>query len=264
MYTIYDSHVHIYPDKIAVKATENINGFYGLSLKAFDGTVNTLLEVGGRAGVSKYLVHSVSTSARQVESINNFIISQCEAHPGVFIGFATMHPDYANPYDELKCAKDMGIKGVKLHPDFQDFAISDPKMDEAYEAIESLDLPILFHTGDNRFNRSNPRHVPEVLRKHPKLKIICAHFGGWSEWDEAESCLKKGSVWIDTCSSMYWIPDETAKRLINHYGAERVLFGSDYPMWNVADEIKRMENLKLTDREYRMIYSENLSNLLGI
>lgn len=264
MYRIFDSHVHIYPDKIAVKATQNINGFYGLELKAFDGTVKTLLEIGSSAGVEKYLVHSVSTSAKQVSSINNFIIGECEAHPDAFIGFATMHPDFEDPYSELERAKNAGLRGIKLHPDFQDFAISDTKMDTIYDAARSLDLPILFHTGDNRFRRSNPGHVPVILDRHPGLRVICAHFGGWSEWEDAEKCLKKGSVWVDTCSSMFWIPPEYARKLIDHYGSERVLFGSDYPMWNVNDEIRRMEELKLTDTQYRQIYSENLSCLLKL
>lgn len=263
MYRIFDSHVHIYPDKIAMKAAETIADFYEIST-LYDGTVKTLFEVGDAAGIEKYLVHSVATAARQVTGINNYIIGECNKYPDRFIGFATMHPGFENPYDELRRAKDAGLKGIKLHPDFQDFEISSAVMDEKYEAARALDLPVLIHTGDSRFNRSNPAHIPAVLRRHPGIKLICAHMGGWSQWDTAIASIKKGDVWVDTSSTMYMNTPEYMKTLINHFGSDHVLFGSDYPMWNVADDIKRFENLKLTDSEYQAIFSGNLCRLLHI
>lgn len=263
MYRIFDAHTHIYPDKIAQKASNAIGEFYDIQMH-FDGTCDTLLKLGEEHHVDKHLVHSVATNAHQVTSINNFIISQVQLHPDKFIGFATLHQDFENPYEELKRVKEAGLMGVKLHPDFQKFEISDAKMDEAYAAMAEFNMPVLFHTGDKRYNWSNPMHVPVILRRHPRLKVICAHFGAYSQWDDAADCLKGESVWVDTSSSFFMISDEQAKKYISLYGEEKVLFGSDYPMWNVGDEIQNILRLGLTDKQNEKIFSGNLSNLLGI
>lgn len=263
MYEIYDAHTHIYPNKIAQKASKTIGEFYDIGMH-FDGTVDALLRLGNEHGVSKHLIHSVATTAHQVPSINNFIISEVNLHPDKFIGFSTLHQDFENPAEELKRIKEAGLKGVKLHPDFQKFEISSPVMDDAYRAMMELDLPVLFHTGDARYNWSHPGHIPIILKKHPRLKIICAHFGAYSQWQEAASCLSGTDVWVDTSSSFFMISDEEAKKYIHLYGEEKVLFGSDYPMWNVGDEIQNILRLGLTDKQNEKIFSGNLKELLGI
>ena len=263
MYRIFDAHTHIYPAKIASKASRTIGEFYDIAMH-FDGTTETLLTLGNKHGVEKHLVHSVATNAHQVTSINNFILSEVNSHPDRFIGFATLHQDFENPFEELKRAKDAGLKGVKLHPDFQKFEISDPVMDDAYRAMTELDLPVLFHTGDARYHWSHPMHIPLILKKHPRLKIICAHFGAYSQWTEAAECLKGTDVWVDTSSSFFMISDEQAKKYISLYGEDRILFGSDYPMWDVGDEIQNILRLGLTDKQNEKIFSGNLEKLLGI
>ncbi len=263
MYEIYDAHTHIYPNKIALKASKTIGEFYDINMH-FDGTCETLLQLGEKNGVSRHLVHSVATNAHQVTSINNFILSEVEKHPDKFIGFATLHQDFENPAEELKRVKEAGLKGVKLHPDFQKFEISDSIMDDAYEAMAEMNLPVLFHTGDARYSWSHPNHIPKILKKHPHLKIICAHFGAYSQWTEAADCLKGTNVWVDTSSSFFMISDQQAKDYINLYGEEKVLFGSDYPMWDVGDEIQNILRLGLTDKQNEKIFAGNLKTLLGL
>lgn len=263
MYRIFDAHAHIYPDKIALKASNTIGKFYDIRMH-FDGTTQTLLENGEKHGISKHLVHSVATNAHQVTSINNFILSEVALHPDKFIGFATLHQDFENPEEELKRVKEAGLKGVKLHPDFQKFEISSPIMDDAYAAMAELGLPVLFHTGDARYNWSSPAHIPVILKKHPHLKVICAHFGAYSQWGEAAACLKGEGVWVDTSSSFFMISDDEAKKYINLYGEEKVLFGSDYPMWDVGDEIENILRLSLPERQNELIFSKNLETLLSL
>ena len=157
-----------------------------------------------------------------------------------------------------------GLRGVKLHPDFQKFEISAPCMDEAYEAMAQLNLPVLFHTGDRRYHFSSPSHIPIIRRRHPHLKIICAHFGGYTEWDEAEKCLKGEDIWVDSSSSFFALGAERVRHLISLYGEERVLFGSDYPMWSVGDEIQNILSLNLPGRVNEQVFSGNLSKLLNL
>lgn len=262
MYRIFDAHAHIYPQKIALKASKTIGEFYDIPM-GFDGTSETLVSLGDQYGVEKFLVHSVATVPHQVEKINDFILNEVAAHEGRFIGFATLHPDFENAWEELSRVKQAGLMGVKLHPDFQKFEISDPKMDDAYRAMAELGMPVLFHTGDKRYNWSNPGHVPVILKKHKNLKVICAHFGAYSEWGDAAECLKGEGVWVDTSSSFFMISDDEAKKYISVYGEDHVLFGSDYPMWSVGDEIQNILRLKLSNDANERIFSKNLEELLN-
>ena len=123
---IIDAHAHIYPEKIAEKATLAIGSFYDIKMEMPDGTAKRLIEDGKKANISRYLVHSVATTAHQVRSINEFIKKELDEHPE-FIGFITLHQDLTEEEvnNEVIWALDNGFKGVKLHPDFQKFYIDD-------------------------------------------------------------------------------------------------------------------------------------------
>ena len=116
---IIDAHAHIYPDKIAEKATVTIGKFYDIPMEMPAGTPERLLEDGARAGVTGYVVHSVATTAHQVRSINEFIKREIDAHKE-FIGFMTLHQDLTEEQvaEEVDWCIKNGFKGVKLHPDF--------------------------------------------------------------------------------------------------------------------------------------------------
>ena len=154
--------------------------------------------------------------------------------------------------------------GVKMHPDFQLFSLNDKKAYPIYEAAVAKDLPILIHAGDPRYKFSNPVLIREVLDNFPRLKVIAAHFGGWSEWDEASQCLGDKEVWIDTSSSLYSISKEKALKLLDIFGTDYTLFGTDYPMWEPEAEIERFMQIKLTKKQREDILYNNTANLLGI
>lgn len=258
---IIDSHVHIYPDKIAHKASKGIGDFYGLDM-SLDGTVGTLLKVGDAAGVDRFLVHSVATTPHQVRSINSFISDSVKEHPDRFIGFATLHPDCEDISKIVDEAISLGLAGIKLHPDFQEFDIDCPRAMKMYEAIEGK-MPVLFHTGDYRTQYSKPTKIIKVLEKYPKLDIIAAHFGAWSEWGYGSKELSEAGVYVDSSSSFYAMSPERIMEMIHIFGADKVLFGSDYPMWNVKDDLETFMALPLSNDEREMILHKNLEGLLA-
>lgn len=259
---IIDFHTHIFPDKIALRAAAAIGDFYNLPMN-FDGTVSTLLELGGKAGVDAFVVHSVATIPQQVGPINDFIAQTATLHPGRLTGFATMHPDYPSVGKEIDRVISLGLKGIKIHPDFQKFHIDSKEALKIYEAIEGR-LPILIHTGDYRYEYSKARRILSIVERFPKLDVICAHFGGWSEWEEATAVLQGSRVMVDTSSSLYALPSEKASKLIGRYGAANVLFGSDYPMWGPEKEIEYMSRIELSAEDREKIMHGNAEKLLGI
>ncbi len=259
---IIDFHAHIYPEKIATKATQAIGDFYNTSM-TYNGSVIELLNSGKKIGVEKYIVHSTATKAEQVESINNFIIGEVQLHPE-FIGFGTIHPDYKNFENELDRIYKANLKGIKIHPDFQKFQADCPEMDDIYEKIASLGMPVLFHAGDCRYDFSGPQRIRNVLDKHPTLLVVAAHFGGYTEWDKAIEFLVGKKVWFDTSSTLWKLPIEEANKIIKLHGAEKFLFGSDFPMWDHQDEFARFNKLDLNEEERELVLWKNAKDLLKL
>ena len=262
-YEICDAHAHIFPEKIATKAVTAIGNFYGIDMDG-KGSADALKESGNKIGVSRYLVCSTATVPHQVESINQFIAKVCASAPE-FVGLGSLHPEYEDAIGQVKFCKDNGLYGLKLHPDFQKFNIDDKKAYPIYEAAQSLNMPILFHTGDKRYTYSAPKRLKKIVNDFPQLKVIAAHFGGYSEWDNALDVLKgEENVYFDTCSSLMFISPRKARSLISKYGTEKMFFGTDFPMWKHDEELERFMHIKLTDEQNRKILSENFKEFFHI
>ena len=261
---IINAHAHIYPEKIAKKATDTIGVFYDIEMEMPAGTAQRLIEDGARAGISRFVVHSVATTAHQVRSINDFLKRECDEHPE-FIGFITLHQELSESEvrEEVELALERGFKGIKLHPDFQKFNIDDECAEKFYRAAEGK-LPILFHIGDDRYDFSAPERLVKMAKKYPKTTFIAAHFGGYRCWDKAELYLGLDNVYFDTCSSLPFITPERARELIDLLRAERFFFATDFPMWDSEGEMARFNKIPLSDREREMILGENIKRLLGI
>ena len=259
---IIDCHAHIYPEKIAGKATAVIGDFYNIGME-HTGSGEQLLESGAKIGVTKYWIHSVATTPAQIRAINSFIAGQCELHPE-FIGWGTLHPDSEDIEAEVENIIALGLRGVKLHPDFQLFNIDDEKALPMYDCIAGR-LPLLIHTGDNRYSWSHPARLARVLDMFPKLDCIAAHFGGYTVWDEAYEALSGRRCWIDTSSTTGMMNDyDRLRTLVQKWGTERMLFGSDFPMWDHAQELERVKRIGFTDEQLEDVLWRNAEAFLDM
>lgn len=261
---VIDTHCHIYPEKIAAKAVAGTDTFYN-TVAACSGTTQQLLEINEQIGIDHALVQSVATTPKQVQSINHFIADSVMNANGRLTGLGTLHPNSEDLRGDVEHLIALGLRGVKLHPDIQDFKVDDYRCLKIYELCEEFGLPILMHTGDKRYDNSNPNRLIPILKIYDKLTIIGAHFGGWSIWEEASKQLYDiPNLYVDCSSSMPWISDEMTVEIIRRYGADRVLFGTDYPMWSPVAELENFMNLPLTDDERRMILSENVKKIYDL
>ena len=262
MYFI-DFHCHVYPDAIAAKAADNVREFYnGLGNPAIDGSVHTLLDRGTKAGVEKFVVLPVVVHPSRTRSINNFILEQVAAQPR-FYGFGTVHAGMENLTGEVSYIMEKGLRGIKMHPDYQLFGIDDPRMFPVYDMIGDQ-LPIIFHMGDPRYNYSHPKRLKKVLELFPKLQVIAAHFGGYSMYELAAEELKGKDCFFDVSSSLMFMEEGVAETYINRHGAERFVYGSDFPMWDPVEEMERFMRLKLTDDQKEQIAYKTAERILGI
>lgn len=263
MYPIIDTHCHVYPDKIARKAAEATGRFYGLPPK-MDGTVETLRQISRQAGICHNVINSVATTGHQVESINRYIASTVEASGGTMTGLGTLHPDSPDPEEDIRQILELGLKGIKLHPEIQGFCIDDPTILQFFEIVGDR-LPFLLHLGDKRYDKSNPGRMKKVLENFPHVRFIGAHFAGWSVWEEATYNLRRyDNLMADSSSSLYSLSSEKALELIHAFGTDRILFGTDYPLMSPLEEMERFDHLPLTETEREKILYRNAAEYYKI
>ena len=265
---VIDVHCHVYSHAIVPKAVRAIERFYGhLPGSHQEGVVRALVEDGRKQGTSGYVIHSVATRPEQVSLINAYFEKWLnkKEYKDELITFGTLHPKSEHLREDFDELIGMGLKGVKIHPDFQQFHVDSPEAIQIFEMCEDAGLPILVHTGDFRYDYSNPSRVVPVLKRFPKLIFIGAHFGGWSVWEEAVRKLSDyPNMWVDTSSSFYWLTPEKATELIRAYGSERVMFGTDYPMWGRLEELEYLRRLDLDADEYEDICWRTCDRIFGL
>ncbi len=258
-YEIIDIHDHIFPDKIAQKATDAIGRYYGIKMR-HTGSVEALLEAGRRIGTTKYVVHSSATTVEQVQAINDYICGVQAGHPE-FVGFATLHPGLKDIGREVDRIIAMGLHGIKLHPEFQNLTIDEDCMMALYEAVEGR-LPVLMHMGDQNKDTSSPKRLARVLDKFPELIVIGAHLGGYSMWEQSSEYLIGRNLYIDTSSSLPFMEPSRVVGIMRSHGINKVLFGTDYPMWDHTEELERFMRLDLTEDERKAVLHDNAYRLL--
>ena len=259
---IIDFHTHVYPDAIAHKAAQSIRDFYEIGDTDLDGTVDLLLQSGKEAGISRYIILPVGLKPNGVSRINDFIYQQVQVHPE-FTGFGTLHAGMDDLTEECERAMNLGLRGFKMHPDSQEFSIDDPRLFPAYEMLQGR-APVILHMGDTRYDHSHPRRLRHVLDLFPNLEVIAAHFGGYSMYETAYDLLHDKDCIFDVSSSMMFMEEGIAEKYINIYGAERMAFGTDYPLWDPVAETKRFLQLKLTDEQFDQIGHKTVERILNL
>ena len=258
---LIDFHTHVYPEKIAEKGVQYIGDFYNLPMRE-KGTLVHLKSVAKASGTTHVVLLGVAVKPEVVESINLFTASMLDEST---YGFGTIHPDYPDKKEEVLHCLDMGLVGIKIHPDMQAFHIDDPRMFEVYDLLSEQGAPIMIHMGDDRYEYSRPMRLAKVMDMFPNLKVVGAHFGGYRRWEESFQYLcGRRNVWFDTSSSLPFMDIDLAKQIIRAHGIDRILFGTDYPITDQTEELKWIELLDFTEEEKEAVLYKNAAELLGI
>ncbi|MDR0308367.1 MAG: amidohydrolase family protein [Coriobacteriales bacterium] len=256
-----DIHVHVYPQKVAERAVQSVGDFYGVKMTR-RGLVDDYLNLREPSGIKTSAILSVANKPELVTSINDFI-AEISANDPSMIGFAAMHQDFNDMEAEVERCIALGLKGFKIHPDSQAVNIDDPRLMHFYGLIEGR-LPLTVHAGDYRYDYSHPRRIREVLHAFPNLRLNTAHFGGWSIFDLSVEYLENERNYMDTSSSMIWLGLRRTKELIEHYGADRVMFGTDFPMFDPAEELRLLRACGLSQRDLEQVCCRSAESFLGM
>ncbi|HHU63898.1 MAG TPA: amidohydrolase [Clostridiales bacterium] len=256
---IIDFHNHAFPKDIAQKAIQQLEAAYLLDISN-GGEYKDLIESAEACNIYKMVVLSAAVNPMQVRPINDWIAS---IDNDKIIKFGAIHPDYENYKEEFSRIKSLGFKGIKLHPMFQNFVLDDKKLWPFYSDIDR-DLIILVHMGDYNTDASAPKRLANVIDAFPHLKIVAAHFGGFDRWDEVEKYLVGKNLYFDTSSSLILLSPEQAVRIIRNHGADKFVYGTDFPVSSHKEELERFLSLPLTDEERDMILYKNAAKLLNL
>ena len=132
---------------------------------------------------------------------------------------------------------------LKLHPDFQHFWLDDPRLLPMFEAAQD-DFIFLFHIGDNvppEKNPSCPYKLAALLDRFPRLRCIAGHLGGYHQWEHSLKALVGRDVWLDTSSCTPFIQPDLLKAILRKHPQDRILFGSDYPLYDPGDAMMHLQ-----------------------
>lgn len=281
---IVDLHTHVFPDKIAastVKKLEQLSHTRSFS----DGSTAGLMASMARAGVDASLVLPVATNPHQVPHVNDSSarINDLGPETGIY-SLGCIHPDFDGYREELSRIASLGLKGVKLHPEYQGTDFDDIRYLRILDRCGELGLMVLSHAGlDVGFpgkDNCSPAMVLRAIRQVGPVKLVLAHMGGWRQWEQVEELLWDTQVSIDTSYALgsisplddgYYTPDqlplmkeEQFMRMVRKFGAKRVLFGTDSPWDDQAQALKRLRALPLEPWELEAILGGNVQTLLGL
>lgn len=235
-----DVHAHAFHPKVAGKVVEQLRQHYGLD-PVGTGLLDDLKARLKKAGIERAVLLSAATNALQVEVVNNWAID-LRSDP-MLEPFGSLHPSYPKWEKELDRLEAAGILGLKFHPDFQGFWLDNPRLGPMWEAISDRFL-ILFHVGDRVAPEKNPSSASRLnwlRRNFPFLRVVAAHLGGVFQWSHAIEHLVGQDIYLDTSSSISIISDENLRTILRRHPKDRLLFGSDYPLFDQSAELRRWQ-----------------------
>jgi uncharacterized protein len=245
---LLDVHTHAFHPKIADKVLAQLEAHYGIS-PVGAGLATDLTRRLEAAGLEGAVVHTAATGPAQVVPANNWAIEIAADNP-CLIGFGSLHPEFTDFEAELDRLEAAGVPGIKIHPDFQGFFLDDPRLGAIIEAAGTR-FTFMVHVGDRlppEKNPSCPRKLARLIKDFPGIRVIAAHMGGYLHWKYALEHLTGLDVYIDTSSTLPFIDTDLLRLLYDSHPPERILFGSDYPLFEPKTELEALQSrLHLSD-----------------
>jgi predicted TIM-barrel fold metal-dependent hydrolase len=273
-YPIIDFHTHAFPDSLAPRAVAQltINAAASGYVPLTDGTVGGLLASMDHAGITKSVVCNIATNARQMAKVNDFAIS-CVGNPRL-IPLGSLHPDASeaeldHELDRLAAA---GLAGIKIHPDYVRVEIDSPAFAPILERCEARGMLVVTHAGYDPVSPDHfhctPDRILRILDRHPTLKLVAAHTGGFDCEAEVLEKLCGTNIYLDTSLSAIRRARSAAQGcacgdILRAHDPSRILFATDTPWSDPAAEIAFVRSAGLPEEITEMIFHRNAEALLA-
>lgn len=278
---IIDIHAHAYPDKIVEKVKERMERVSGSRVEN-DGTPEGLVKSMEETGIDYSVFLPVATNPKQVGKLNSQAIQWMETYGDRgFLSFAAVHPDTECLKEVLQGIKNAGMKGVKIHPDYQDTFFDDIRYMRLIDMASELGLLVLAHAGMDEVYpdlvHCDVKRILKVIETVNSDRLILAHMGGWQMWEDVKKYICGAPVFFDTAFSLTGTVNVENKRgfgamlddnqfveLVRSHGTSRILFGTDTPWSGQRKNLEWIQDCSLTKEEKKMVLGENAAGLLGL
>lgn len=255
----------MFPEKIAGQTIEYLAKIIEQPHPYTDGTYASLKRVTEESGVDISIVLPIVTKPKQFESINRFAANYQE---GNVISFGSIHPDSEDYKSQLHFIKELGLKGIKFHPDYQETNFNDIRYKRIISYATELGLIMVTHAGMDPLSPEKVHctvpMIREVIDDVQPEKLVLAHMGGHQRWDEVEELIVGENVYFDTGVVLDKMDLKQCLRMIKNHGTDKILFGTDMPWSGQREYAEIIRTLDLTDEEKDRIFYKNASKLLGI
>ncbi len=269
---IIDFHTHVFPEKIA-KNTINALAERSNGKPSTDGTVDGMILALERANADIAVALPVLTKPTQFESVLRYACTINERFKNEqkrkIISFAGIHPLCDDIDGKIALVKSLGIKGVKIHPDYQGTFIDDEGYIEILECAKKYDLIVVTHSGiDDGYVdepvRCPPERVAKVIKQVEHEKFVLGHYGAHKQWEQVLDLLVGENIYFDTAFTLHEINEDLFKKILSKHGEDKVLFATDCPWRDIKDDVEIIKSYKLGSEIQDKIFYKNACKLLGI
>lgn len=262
---VIDFHTHAFPERIAATTVEKLSFVAGGLIPQTDGTLKSLKTEMIQDGVDLSVVQCIATKPAQQTNVNNFAL-EIDRDPS-FVAFGSVHPEAPDALEELERLADSGIRGIKLHPEYQGFYADDPKLKPLYRKISQLGFVTLFHAGRD-YGLAPPYHgLPEHLARAIRwfdAPVVAAHWGGLDCGEKVLELLCGENLWFDLSFGYSAMAKTVAQKILDKHTPDRLLFGSDMPWHRPTWEKRMLDTLDISEADREKILSGNAKKLLKL
>jgi len=278
---IIDFHTHVFSPRLKADRNRYIESdpcFATLysSPKAKVATADELIDSMDKEGIDvSVILNGGWTTHELCVETNDYILESITRYPGRLIGFCTVQPRSLDAaIAEIERCATGGIKGVgEIRPDTQLFELTEHEiMEPLVEVMVKHNLILLTHAsepvGHQYPGKGNvtPDMLYPFITGFPDLTIVCAHWGGglpfYALMPEVKEAM--GNVYFDTAASPFLYSPQIYSQVVQLVGADKILFGSDYPLLAQSRFLKEIASLDLPQETKDLILSGNARRLLGI
>lgn len=243
---IIDAHTHLYDHYATQK---------GLPIDQFAAGLQ-------KAQIEKALVFGLEAFFGAPTPANNALAEAVKPYPGKLFPACTIHPrDGQAALDEMqRCARDLGMVALKLHPWLQAFSVVESNLVEILQTAARLNWPVIFHDGTPPY--STPLQIAYLASQVPEATIILGH-AGLSDFPlEALAAAKRcANIYLCPCG----VPLNWMRVFVREIGCERIIYGSDYPFGGAASityYLSKIRALRLAPQEAELVFSQNIRRLI--